>query len=294
VKQAEAALAQARARLGLPLEGSDDRMELEKTSLVKQARAVLDEATANHDRVTKLAAEGIISKSEVDTVTAAHLVAQNRYQDALEDARQRQALVAQRRAELEIARQQLADTTLVAPFDGAIQQRLTSPGEYLNAGAPVVTLVRMDPLRLRLEVPERDAPKVRIGQQIRLSLEGETNRCTGEIKRLSPALQEQNRMLVVEADVPNDGALHPGTFARADIVTDHKAQGVVVPAEALITFAGLEKVISVKQGKAVEKRVVTGDRGNGWVEIVSGLEAGEPVVLVPGNLQTGQPVTAAE
>src|SRR5881628_734782 len=73
--------------------------------------------------------------------------------------------LAQRRAEVEIARKQLADTVIHAPFDGAIQSRLASPGEYLAAGTPVVTIVRTDPLRLRVEAPERQSALIRTGQK---------------------------------------------------------------------------------------------------------------------------------
>ena len=84
-------------------------------------------------------------------------VALSRYQDAIEEIRNRQALLAQRRSELSLARQQLADTAVYAPIDGIVQEKRASVGEYLAAGAPVVNIVRMDPLRLRAEVPERDA-----------------------------------------------------------------------------------------------------------------------------------------
>src|SRR5438034_1095653 len=126
VKQAAAALAQARATVGLPLEGDDDRFTPEQTSAVRQARAVLDEATKNRERVVGLSKEGIVSKSEQDTVEAAYTVALNRYEIALEEARTRQAVLAQRRAEWESARQQLSDTVLRAPFDGAVQTRLAN------------------------------------------------------------------------------------------------------------------------------------------------------------------------
>jgi RND family efflux transporter MFP subunit len=193
-----------------------------------------------------------------------------------------------------LARKQLADTVVRAPFDGAIQARLANLGEFLPAGASVVTTVKTDPLRLRLEVPERSATWVRLGQAVRLQVEGETNLFSGVIARLSPALTEQNRMLVVEADVPNNGFLRPGLFARAKIVIDNKADGIAVPAPALVTFAGLEKVVVVRDGKAVEQTVTTGRRGSNWVEITSGLKVGESVVMNPGNLRTGQAVSIVD
>lgn len=294
LKQAVAALAQARAALGLPLDGTNDTVELEKTSLVKQTQAVLEEAARNRDRVLNLSKSGISSQSDLDTVESAHVVALNRHEAALDEARVRLAALAQRRAELDLARKQLTDTWLRAPFDGAVQTRQASLGEYQQTGTPVVTLVRTDPLRLRLEVPEREAGALRPGQTVRLRVEGETKMVTGKLARLSPAISEQNRMLTVEADIPNDGTLRPGVFVRGDIVTRDRGEGLAVPASALIHFAGLEKVVVVKEGKALERIITTGRRGSDWVEIATGLKVGDEVVLDPGNLRTGQPVVVAE
>src|SRR6266508_6812993 len=149
VQQSEAALAQARARVGLSPDGKDDAVYPEQTGTVRQARAVLDEAKVSRDRAAKLVQQGIVARSEFDTVDATYKVAVSRYQDAIEEIRNRQALVAQRRSELALARQQLADTAVHAPIDGIVQQKRASVGEYLAAGAPVVDIVRMNPLRLR-------------------------------------------------------------------------------------------------------------------------------------------------
>jgi RND family efflux transporter MFP subunit len=165
-------------------------------------------------------------------------------------------------------------------------------GEFLAAGAPVFGLVRVHPLRLRVAVPERDAPSVRVGQTVRVLLEGDTAAHAGRVARLSPSIQEQNRTLIVEAEVANrEGKLRPGSFARAEIVVEADRTAVMVPAPAVVTFAGLEKVFVVKDGKAVEKRIRTGRRSGDRVEILEGVAAGEPVVADPGNLVGGTPVT---
>jgi membrane fusion protein, multidrug efflux system len=293
LKQAEALLGQARARLGLSLQGDDDKIELDQTSLVKEAKARLDEARKNRDRIESLAAQGILSQSERETADASYEVAANRYRDALEEANNRRAQLVQRRVEVDIARKQLADTAIQAPFDGAVQERRASQGEYLTAGSPVATVVRMDPLRMRVEVPEVAAAAVRIGQNVRLALDGDPSPHKGTINRVSPGITRDSHMLVVEADVPNDGSLRPGSFARAEIITKEDDRGLCVPASAITTFAGIEKVFVVEKGKVVEKPVTTGRRGGDWVEIVIGLKTGEVVVLDPGNLQTGQAVTTA-
>lgn len=294
MKQSEAALGQARARVGLSLEGSDDRMREEDSPTVKEARAVLDEARANRERIAALSGQGILSASELETANATFKVAVSRHDEALEEARIRVAQLQQRRAEHEIARKQLADSVIRAPFEGAIQERRANVGEYMAVGATVVVMVRVDPLRLRVEVSERESVRVQKGQAVRVLVEGDTQVYSGEVRRLSPAIQQGSRTLVVEADVPSRGRLRPGSFARAEIVTLPETSALTIPAEALVTFAGIEKVFVVVDGLSVEKRVVTGDRGPGWVEVTSGLNEGEKVVLAPGGLQAGQKVRAAD
>ena len=294
VQQAEAALAQARARVGLSPDGRDDRVTPEQTGTVRQARAVLDEARVSRDRSAKLVEQGIVARSEFDTVDANYKVAVSRYQDAIEEIRNRQAMVAQRRSELALAKQQLADTAVQAPIDGVIQEKQASVGEYLAAGAPVVNIVKMDPLRLRAEVPEREATAVRAGQNVRVTVDGNANVYVGQITRLSPVIAQQTRMLVVEADVRNNGGLRPGAFARAEIVTNDAKMAVTVPNSALVTFAGIEKVIVVQNGKALEKPVTTGRRNGEWTEIVAGVSVGDQVVVEPGNLQNGMAVEVVQ
>jgi RND family efflux transporter MFP subunit len=292
LQQAVAALSQGRVRLGLSMTGNDDRVEAENTGVVKQARAVLVEARAARDRSQSLLEQGLIPQSQFDVVEANYQVALSRYQDALEEIRNREAVLAQRRSELDLAQQLFSDCSLTAPFDGAIEQRQATVGEYLAAGSPVVTLVRMDPLRLRAEVPERQAPSIRSGQKVRLSIEGDPAAYQGEIVRLSPVISEQNRMLRVEAEVPNPGTLRPGSFARVSIVVA-TGQAPALPEGTIVTFAGIEKVVLAQKGKAVERTVTTGRRIPGWVEILSGVSPGDAVVVDPGNLQTGQPVALA-
>jgi RND family efflux transporter MFP subunit len=288
LEQAQSMLAQARARLGLPTEGTDDQVDPEKTSLVKQAQALLVEAQKNRERISRLFSQGVIPQSELEGVEASYQVALNRNQDALEEARNRQALLAQRRVEWEIARKALSDTSLRAPFAGTVQRRIAHLGEYLAAGTPVVELVKAGGLRLRLEVSERDSIQVQHGQPVRLWVEGDQTVHTGQLTRLSPMLQPENRMLIVEADVPSGGQLRPGLFVRAEIVTRTNDPAFMVPADAVVTFAGIEKVFVVVGDEAKERQVTTGRTATDEVEIINGLKEGEIVVREPGNLRTGQ------
>jgi RND family efflux transporter MFP subunit len=296
VAQAEAALQQARVRLGLPPEATDDpnddRISVENTALVRQAQAVLEEAKLNRDRAAQLVKQGLQAQAELDRTESALKVADSRYQDAIEEVRNRQAVLAQRRSELTLARQQLSYTVLYAPSEGAVREKRTSVGEFLAAGAPVATVMRLHPLRLRVEIPERDAQGVRSGLPVGVTVEGDVEKFSGRVVRLSPAIEEQSRTLIVEAEVDNQrGRLRPGAFAKAEIQTSTSQGAITVPASAVVTFAGIQKVFLAKDGKAVERQVILGKREADWVEITEGLKPGEMVVDSPGNLVSGQPLT---
>src|SRR5204862_8154973 len=165
--------------------------------------------------------------------------AEGRHRHAPGQAGNRQASLAAGRPDLELARQQLADTVITSPLDGAVSFKQASIGEYLPAGTPIATLVRVHPLRLRVPVPEREGAGVRAGHAVTLTVEGDPTVYRGRVVRLSPIVQEQNRTLMVEAEVPNERAfLRPGSFARVEIMTEVSQPVVSVPASAIIVFAG--------------------------------------------------------
>ena len=97
-------------------------------------------------------------------------------------------------------------------------------------------------------------------------------------------------MLRVEADVPNPGSLRPGMFASAVIVVDDRQEALTVPTNAVVTFAGIAKVVLIQDDKAFEKDIATGRQHDNRVEVLSGLTLGQAVVLDPAGLRTGQPV----
>lgn len=291
LQQADAALQQARARLGLPAQGDDSTVDAGQTALVRQSRAVRDEARLTRDRIRTFVDRGISSRADLDAAEAALEVAEGRYQDALDEIRNREAVLAQRRSEVALARQALEDTVLRAPIDGAVRERQVTQGEYRNAGTPVLTIVRTDPLRLRLSVPERAAAGLRAGQPVRVRVEGDAATYAGTLVRLGAAIEEDNRTLPVEAAVANRaGALRPGTFATAEIVVERSDRAIVVPGGAVVTFAGVQKVLLVKDGKAREQRVRLGRRDGDRVEIVEGVAAGDVVILTPGEVADGMSV----
>jgi RND family efflux transporter MFP subunit len=294
LRQADAALQQARARLGLDPGGEGDAIDIERTAVVRQAKASLEEARRQRDRFATFVQRGISARADLETSESQVQIAEGRYQDALEEVRNRQAILAQRQSELAIARQQLDDTSLRSPIDGVVRERHAFAGEYRAAGTPIVTVVRQHPLRMQLAVPERAAGNVRVGQVVRVTVEGDAEAYRGRVARLSPAITEGNRTLAIEAEVPNEaGRLRPGMFARAEIVTD-EAPGIVVPHSALVVFAGVEKLLLVKDGKVHEQRVRSGRRLDDRVEILEGVAPGDIVITSPGGLGEGAAVRVSE
>ncbi|KYF50930.1 RND transporter [Sorangium cellulosum] len=293
IEQAAAALAQSRAQLGLPPDGPDTELDVEGTAIVREALATLKQAQANQVRARGLAREGLMSGMDLDAAEAAAVRAETAVQSAREEVRIRQATVRQRRSELRMARQQLADAVVRSPIDGIVQARRASVGQFLAAGAPIADIVRIDPLRLRVAIPETEAAGVRAGQEVRVTVPGDGAVHAGTVTRLAPAIDPQSRTLLVESDIKNPGHLRPGSLVTAQIVVTSRP-APSVPATAVVRFAGLSKVITVEDGKAKEKQVVTGKTAGDRVEIVSGLAVGESVVARPGSLQQGQPVRVVE
>ena len=250
--------------------------QLAAANLAKAVAAATN-AARNLNRVRDLQRDQISSASEFDK--------------AMADADSAAAEVKAAAASEAIARLNLDRSRVKAPFDGAVAQRLSSVGGYVAIGAPILKFVKTDPLRLRLDVPERASSGVKVGQIVRVTVEGDTNVYSGKLARVAPALRDSDRMLAVEADVPAQGSLRPGMFAKANIVVNEREAVISIPTNALTVFAGLEKVVTVKDAKASERVVTTGRQNSNYVEVVSGLRAGETVVLDPAGIRTGQPLT---
>jgi RND family efflux transporter MFP subunit len=289
-RQAAAAVEASRAQLGLG-EGQA-RVDPESTAVVRQARATVEQSKLNVERARALAAEGIVSAGDLEAAEAAAARAEAALQTALDEVRIREATLRERASGLARARQALADTAIVSPIDGVVQARHVDVGEYVAAGATIAEVVRVDPLRLRVAVPEREAALVRAGRPVRVQVEGDPTVHEGTIARVAPAIDPASRTLLAEADVKNPGTLRPGSLVTARIVVA-EAPAPTVPSSAIIHFAGLAKVVTVKEGKAVEVEVKTGAVVGDRTEIVSGVEPGTRVVAAPGSLRQGQAVRVA-
>jgi HlyD family secretion protein len=298
VTRAEAMLHQARALLGLPLEGDDDAVDPENTAQVRLARAVFDEAEAKRQRAATLLEKDVIGDAEFDEAEAAARVAAAEVQGALQEIASLEAQLEERRSEFALARSTIAKATIHAPYDGVVLRRRVGLGDFATSGTPIVDLLRTDPLRLRADVPERFVPRLAIGQVMRFRLEGSDEEHESRVARIPPELERASRSLRVEGDVQNrrdDGTplLRAGSFARIEIVLDESTTALAVPARSIKTFAGVDRVVTIEDGKAKEVLVKIGRRGAERVEILEGIAAGTIVVLDPGGITTGRAVEIA-
>ena len=285
LRQAEASMEQTRARLGLgPKDG--DEVDPVKTAIVRQAAASLREAKLMFGNASELFKKGIVSNVDYQRAGVNLQAAEARYQGAVEEVLRTRAELLQRRQEIALAKQQLTDTVIRAPFRGAITQRLATVGEFLAVNAPAVVLVRWHPLRVRLQVPERVAYKVRAGQRIDLMFEGQGVSQPGRVVRLSPSIEAQNRSLPVEGEIPNeDGSLRAGAFIEATITVDPNARGIAVPLSSVISFAGVDRVFVVNNSALEDRQVKVGRKltNPDRLEVLSGLKPGERYVLDPSD-----------
>ncbi|MFQ3580749.1 MAG: efflux RND transporter periplasmic adaptor subunit [Chloracidobacterium sp.] len=297
LQQAEAALAQARAMLGDA--GRRDPIDIEAVPTVRQAKAALDDARAQMERTQRLVESGDVPRQRWDTVEASYRAAEARYQAARDEAVMRIGAVEQRQAEVRFARKKLEDSTVRAPISGFVSVRHKSRGDFINeqgGNRDIVTIVRLDPIRVQANVAEVGVSYVKAGMPVRFTTDAYPGRdFPARVARISPVLNQQARLLMVEATAPNpQGLLKPGMFARVyvDIASDVPA--VFVPSGAVVSVAGVEKVFVFEGGKAVERRVRLGKRDGEAVEITEGLKPGEKVITTNlDRLTNDQPVNVS-
>jgi RND family efflux transporter MFP subunit len=253
---------------------------------VERAQAVLSDAQVNLKRFQGLFAEGAISASQrdsaqtqYDVAVASLRAAEAQYESDRAAIKNAEANVEQAVASLELARKRWKDTDVVAPFDGFVRKRLVNVGETHKEKTPLMSLVATQALKLQGEVPERFAPQLAVGRPVRVEVEAYPDRTfAGTITRVSPAVDVESRTFTVEASVPNPGGiLKPGFFVKASILTGMERNVSFVPEEAVVSLAGIVKVYVIASDKAEERRVVTGQRTEGWVEILEGVKPGETV-----------------
>src|SRR5262247_207253 len=284
VEQAEATLKQTMARLGMLGMKEGESFDSNQNADVRVAKSQLDWAKLELDRSAKLIEKGDIPRSSYDEKVTNHNLAQARYQAALDSVNQQLAAVEQQKAALALAKKALADTVVRSPISGAVKEKHASRGSYLMVNGKIVTLVKINPLRLRADIPESSVAAVRTGQTINVTVDAFPHRTfTGRVVRIGPSLDEKTRALTVEAEVANSGnLLRPGMFAKSQLITSKSAPAVMIPQRAVVTAAGLSKVFVIESGKAVERIVKTGATDGDLIEIVEGVKDGE--ALATSNL----------
>jgi len=282
VEQSAAQLGRARAALGLDASEDDDAVDVATAPEVLREQARVEEARTQLERLRVLFARSAISRTDLDAAVASLAVAEATLASARQQVEEKIAIVKVQRADLALARETCSQAVVRAPFDGLVQSRHGSaPGASVREGDALVTLVRIDPLRFRGTVPERQALKLREGQPVTVHLDGATTPIKTTVARIAPVLDETSRTLLFEADIPNpDGLLRSGLFAQADVVVDAESQALVVPISSVLEFAGTQKVWLLEPGGRGPRSVPvrTGRRHKGLVEIVSGLSSGDQVV----------------
>jgi RND family efflux transporter MFP subunit len=292
LQEAEANAAQIEARLGLVAGQTFDRT---KVPDVMNAKASLDLAEAEFNRMRSLVDQKVISQSEFDQRRTQLEAARQGYQAAQNLADQSYRSLEAARARVSLARKAVDDTAVRAPLTGLVAERLVSVGDYVTKGTRVATVVRIDPLRVTLTVPEQHVSLVQVGQQVRLTVDaypGEEFAAT--VRFVSPSLRSDQRALTVEAIAANaDARLKPGFFATALVRQPDAAPALLVPASAVETIAGTSRVYTVKDNKIEERIVTLGETVDQKVEVTSGLSTGDVVATEPkGRLADGQQVRA--
>ncbi len=289
LEQADAQLLQARSAVGLKPGDPIERLNPDNAPPVRETKAVWDEAKKAVERIRQLSNRDAVSIADLDLAESAERVASARYSSAQNGVREKIALIAVQSAARDLAHQRLTETIVRAPFKGAIESRLVAAGTYVQAGQSLMSISKTTVLRFRGSVPERFAQQLKVGQQLELAFDLSDQVRTVRISRISPSLDQVNRSLVFEANIDNpDGLLRSGLFAEGVIQIDAEAKAIVIPASALVRFAGVDKVWKIVEGKLKEQVVGLGRQKAEWIEIRSGLSAGDQLLLEGKNGKIGR------
>jgi membrane fusion protein (multidrug efflux system) len=242
---------------GTPLIRIDDAV---LRAQAERAEADRDLARQQLERVRRLHADNATSPADLERAEAAARSAD---------------------AALSLLQLQIDRTTVRAPFSGVIGQRLVSTGDYVTSSTPLLTLQTVHPQRISIEVPERHAGELRRGQDVNFTVAAHPGRVFGaEVEFIDPVVQNSSRTIVVKARAPNqDRALMPGMFIEANLATETRENAVVVPEDAIQPLRTANVVWAVVDGKATRRVVELGARSPGMVEVISGVQAGEQVVV---------------
>ena len=292
-----AAVRQVRAQLGIGL-NDPPPSDPSKVAFVQRAAADLFDAKQKYDRAQLLFQSLLIAQEQLDAAKAKYDNANAAHELAIQQVEQLAGELQSSEATLRLADKKLADASILAPFPGSVKERKVSPGEYLMRQSPVVVLVRTDPLRARLQVPEKWAAVVHTGTTVDIRVDAFPGELfQGKLVRINPTVSTDSRSFEVEAMIPNPGnKLKPGFFVQASLPSEIEEKIVTIPAEALTYLYGTYKVFLVNVDHVVERVIKPGQQNETpqgvRVEVVEGLHAGERVAIAPPgtNLVDGAPV----
>ena len=278
--QQRATLQQARARLGLP-ENVEDVKDVREAAEVKKAAADLADARQKYERAKTLFEQGLLPKQSFDEAESRNNAARAAYDLSVQGVQNLRAALAQSRAAAALAQKKVADSIIRAPFAGQIKERSVTQGQYLKVQTPVMVIVNVDPMRVRLRVPEKMAAWVKTGQEVTVTVEAYPGRSfTGKISRINPSVDQQTRAFEVEAMIVNHEALlKPGFFVKASIPSSFIVDSLFVPEDALLYVYGVYKVFVIDGNTVKEKEVKIGERSGSEVEILEGLAQGDRIAV---------------
>jgi len=278
--QQRAALQQAKARLGLP-DNSEEIKDIKSAAEVKKAAADLADAEQKFQRAKTLFEQGLTPKQSFDEAESRYNAARAAYDLSVQAVENLRGQLAQSRAATALAQKKVNDSNIRAPFAGQIKERTVTQGQYLKVQTPVMVIVNIDPLRVRLRVPEKMAAWVKTGQQVTVTVEAYADRTfSGKITRINPSVDQQTRAFEVEALIDNhESLLKPGFFVKATIPSNYVVDALVVPQDALLYVYGVYKVFVIDGTTLKEKEVKIGERYGDDVEIAEGLAPGERIAL---------------
>lgn len=244
------------------------RRLMARQAALEEARARLKNARLNHQRLSMLRQQDMVSEEDYDQAQY-ELEAISAELERLE-------------SEVELARLDLQDSSIHAPLAGFISESAVDPGTFVAEGEPLARLYATDPLEIAFYIPEKYSGQVESGQEVRVQVAAFPDKTfQGEVNFVSPVIQESTRMLKVRALLDNPRhLLKPGTFASAQLVLEKKKDRAVVPESALVSIRGGYMLYVVDQEEDVvhSRQVETGLRKPGLVEIVKGPKPGETVV----------------
>ena len=292
--QQRASLARALARYGASEPGQ--LPSIEQTPDVQRAAAELAQAKQAFDRAEELHRRQLVPKQQLDDAETTLKAKQAGYDSALQNAKNLRADIDASDAGMKLADRQLRDTYIRAPFDGYIQKRMVSLGELVKPQSPVMSVVRVDPLKVTAEIPERMGPWIKVGQPVALQVDAYPDKTlTGTVSRISPAVNIQTRAFAFEARVPNaDAMLKPGTFARVRLETSKVEPVLTLPYGAMQYRYGVNRAFVVTADHLAMHELKIGDRVGDRVEILGGVNAGDEVALTDvDNLTDGMKISTS-